>query len=102
MSKFHTSFNQFNRSEAEFKEFKPRLALSWNRFLADLSRGSNSLNSDTELGTFVLDTHNPDSLISISNVDTFNLGIYKKLSILVIPPLTHSTLDEPGEISNKD
>ena len=61
-------------SEAEFKEFNPRLkfmprlkygwfqslplkivfnfsrfkpALNWNRFLTDLSRGSNSLNSDT-------------------------------------------------------
>ena len=29
MSKFHTSFNQFNRSEAEFKEFKPRLKYGW-------------------------------------------------------------------------
>ena len=60
-------------TEAEFKEFEPRLkfkqrfkyvwfhlklysfflrfksALDWNRFFADLSRGSNSLNSDTEL-----------------------------------------------------
>ena len=59
-------------SEAEFKKFEPRLkfkawlkygwfylksyiytvsrfmpALNWNRFLADLRRGSNSLNSDT-------------------------------------------------------
>ena len=58
--------------EAEFKEFEPRLkfkprlkygwfhlncikflrfkpALTWNRFLEDLSRGSNSLNSDSVL-----------------------------------------------------
>ena len=28
-----------------------------------------------ELGTFVLNTHNPDILISISTVNTFNLKI---------------------------
>ena len=33
-----------------FSRFKP--ALNWNRFLADLSRGSNSLNSDTGDVTF--------------------------------------------------
>ena len=53
-------------SEAEFKEFKPRLKYGWfhlklysividlsrrsikNRFLADISRGSNSLNLDND------------------------------------------------------
>ena len=30
---------------------------------------------ETELGTFVLDTHNPDCLISIYTVDTFNILI---------------------------
>ena len=62
------SLNQIIKNgctEAEFKEFEPRLKYGWfhlilylfsrfkpafncNRFLADLSRGSNSLNSDSD------------------------------------------------------
>ena len=63
----HYCFDIYVKSEAEFKEFKPRLkygwfhlklykifqgfklALNWNRFLGDLRRGLNSLNSDTGL-----------------------------------------------------
>ena len=37
--------------EAEYKEFEPQFKfksrLNWNRFLGNLSRGLNSLNSDT-------------------------------------------------------
>ena len=45
-------YQRFTSSEAELKEFEPRFkvsrfkpALNWNRFLADFSFGSNSLNS---------------------------------------------------------
>ena len=34
----------------------------------------------TELGTFVLDTHNPDRMISISTVGTFNLRFNKNFT----------------------
>ena len=55
----HSSRTKIKQPEAEFKEFERRLklvfnvsrfkpALNWNRFLTDLRRGSNSLNSDTD------------------------------------------------------
>ena len=38
-----------------------------------------------ELGTFVLDTYNPDCLISISTVETFNLTINGKYRYISYP-----------------
>ena len=37
----------FTKTVFNFSIFKP--TLKWNRFLADLSRGTNSLNSDTDV-----------------------------------------------------
>ena len=50
---------------------KVKCKYDWN-LICFIHNGSNSLNSDSELGTLEWDTFNPDCLIRISNVDTFN------------------------------
>ena len=106
--------------EAEFKQFEPRLkfkpelkivsnlskfkpALDWNRFLGELRRGLNSLNSDTVLFFFYFTIYCILWSISKKNDDLCNVAELDHLEILNVytfPPvrihLTSNSLKEFG------
>ena len=78
-----------NKAAAEIWLVPLKIIFNWNQFLADISRGSNSLNSDTEvcsifyLVEFVNLNFNDPKSVNILNIEDLSLQCRKEISLLL-------------------